>query len=130
MKRSPSWKPNRSSAGHEIPRILCNAKIHHHALESLQPMFVRDQILHPQNTTGKITVSYILISIFGQGMWHVWRKGEVCTRFWWGNLRERDHWGDQDVGGRIILRWILRKWEGVVGTGWSWLRIGTGGGRL
>ena len=31
---------------------------------------------------------------------------------------------------RIILRWILRKWEGVVGTGWSWLRIGTGGGHL
>ena len=30
-------------------------------------------------------------------MWHVWRKGEVCTRFWWGNLREREHWGDQDV---------------------------------
>ena len=62
-------------------------------------------------------------------MWHVCRKGEVCTRFWWGNLRERDHWGDQDVDG-VILRWILRKWEGVVGTGWNWLRIGTGGGRL
>ena len=60
-------------------------------------------------------------------MWHVWRKGEVCTTFWWGNLRERDHFGDQDVDGRIILRWIFRKWEGVVGTGWSWLRIGTGG---
>ena len=42
---------------------------------------------------------------------HVWRKGEVCTRFWWGNLRERDHWGDKDIDGRIILRWILRKWE-------------------
>ena len=42
----------------------------------------------------------------------------------------RDHWGDQDVDGRIILRWILRKWEGVVGTGCVWLRIGTGGGRL
>ena len=50
------------------------------------------------------------------------------TRFWWGNLRERDHWGDQDVDGRIILRWILRKWERVVGTGWGWLRIGTVGG--
>ena len=37
-------------------------------------------------------------------------KGKVCTRFWWGNLRERDHWGDQDVDGRIILKWILRKW--------------------
>ena len=42
----------------------------------------------------------------------------------------RDHWGDQDVDGRIILRWIFSKWEAVVGTGWSWFRIGTGGGRL
>jgi len=47
-----------------------------------------------------------------------------------GGLRERGHWGDQDVDGRIILRWIFRKLEGVVGTGWSWLRIGTGGGHL
>jgi len=38
--------------------------------------------------------------------------------------------GDPDVDGRIILRWIFRKGEGVVGTGWSWLRIGTGGGHL
>jgi hypothetical protein len=35
-----------------------------------------------------------------------------------------------DVDGRIILRWMFRKLEGVVGTGWSWLRIGTGGGHL
>ena len=57
-------------------------------------------------------------------------RGEGCTGFWWGNLTERDQWGDPDVDGRIILRWIFRKWEGVVGTGWSWLRIGTGGGHL
>jgi hypothetical protein len=37
---------------------------------------------------------------------------------------------DPDVDVRIILRWMLRKLEGVVGTGWSWLRIGTGGGHL
>jgi hypothetical protein len=49
---------------------------------------------------------------------------------WWGNLRERGHWGDPDVDGRIILRLIFRKLEGVVGTGWSWLRTGTGGGHL
>ena len=63
-------------------------------------------------------------------MCHVRGKGKVCTRFWWGNLREGGHWGDQDLDGRIILRWIFGKGEGVVGTGWSWLRIGTGGGRL
>jgi len=60
-------------------------------------------------------------------MWRVWWRGEGCTGFWWGNLNERDHWGDPDADGRIILRWIFRNWEGVVGTGWSWLRIGTGG---
>jgi hypothetical protein len=48
-------------------------------------------------------------------MWQVWGRGEVCTGFWWGSLRERDHWGDPDVEGRIILRGILRKWEGVCG---------------
>jgi hypothetical protein len=26
--------------------------------------------------------------------------------------------------------WVFRKWEGIVGTGWSGLRIGTGGGHL
>ena len=56
---------------------------------------------------------------------------ERCAQgFGEGNLRERDHRGDQDVDGKRILRCILRKWEGVVGTGWSWLRMGTGGGRL
>ena len=40
---------------------------------------------------------------------HVWRKGEVCTRFWWRNLRERDDWGYQDVDGGIILRWIFEE---------------------
>jgi hypothetical protein len=58
-----------------------------------------------------------------------WR-GEVCTGFWLGKLRERDNWGDSDVDGRIIFRRIFRKWEGVVGTGWSCLRIGIVGGHL
>jgi hypothetical protein len=29
--------------------------------------------------------------------------------FWWGNLREREDWGDPGVDGRIILGWIFRK---------------------
>ena len=63
-------------------------------------------------------------------MWRVWGSGEGCTGFWWGNLRERDRWRGPDADGRIILSWIFRKWEGVVRTAWSWLRIGTGGGHL
>jgi len=51
-------------------------------------------------------------------------------RFWWGNLRERDHWGDPGVDWRIILRCIFRKWDVGVRAGSSWLRIGTGGGHL
>jgi len=30
-------------------------------------------------------------------------RGEVCTGFWWGNLREGDHWGDPGVDGRINI---------------------------
>jgi hypothetical protein len=28
-------------------------------------------------------------------------------------VRERDHWGDPGIDGRIILRWIFRKWNVV-----------------
>jgi hypothetical protein len=41
---------------------------------------------------------------------HVAReRGEVCTGFWWGNMTERDQWGDPGIDGKIILRWILKK---------------------
>jgi hypothetical protein len=33
-------------------------------------------------------------------------------------------------GGRIILRWILERWDEVVRTGLIWLRIGTSGSAL
>jgi len=36
-------------------------------------------------------------STYGKG------RGEVYTGFWWGNLRERFHWEDPGVDGRIIL---------------------------
>jgi len=39
-------------------------------------------------------------------------RGETFTEFWWGNLRKTDHLGNRGVDGRIILRWIFRKWNG------------------
>jgi hypothetical protein len=55
-------------------------------------------------------------------------KGEACTGFWWEKLRERDHLRELGVDGRIILRWILRKWGVGYRLDQSGLRIGTGGG--
>jgi hypothetical protein len=45
-------------------------------------------------------------------------------------LREKDHWGDPGVEGRVLLRRNFMMWDVRVRTGLSWLRIGTGGGRL
>jgi hypothetical protein len=36
----------------------------------------------------------------------------VQIRFWWENVRERDHLDDPDVDRKVILRRIFRKWNG------------------
>jgi len=56
--------------------------------------------------------------------------GEVHTGFGLGNLREKQHLEDPGIEGKIISRWIFRKWDGEAWTGLIWLRIRTGGGLL
>ena len=50
------------------------------------------------------------------------RKG--AYRFWWENLRERDHLGDPGIDGRIILKLIFKKWCERLGLDASGLRKG------
>jgi hypothetical protein len=56
-------------------------------------------------------------------------RGKFCRGFCWENLKNRDHLKDPGVDGRIILKWIFRKWDGGGGVwnGSRWLRIRRGG---
>jgi hypothetical protein len=103
--------------------------------KSLILFLVYEIALHNEELSGLYSVPNIVRVIKSRRMaWagHVarMRKREVCTGFWWGNLGERDHWGDPGVDGRIILGWIFKKCDAGVRTGLGWLRIGIGGRRL
>jgi hypothetical protein len=52
------------------------------------------------------------------------------TQFLSENLKGRDHLENIDVDGRVILKWILKKYGGRVYTRFIWLGIGTSGGLL
>jgi hypothetical protein len=54
------------------------------------------------------------------------RRG-MHIKFWFESLKERDHEEYLDVRERIILRWIVGKWDGVYWNEFIWLWIGTSG---
>ena len=44
----------------------------------------------------------------------------MCTGFWWGNPRERDHWGDPDVDARMDIKMDLQEVGGGCG---DWMEL-------
>jgi hypothetical protein len=54
----------------------------------------------------------------------------IHRRYWWESQKERDHYEYLDVGERIIIKWNLQKYYGVLWTGFIWLKIRTSGGVL
>jgi hypothetical protein len=59
------------------------------------------------------------------------RMGEMRSayRILVGSREGRNHLEDSGIDGKIVLKWIFKKWEGAW-AGLIWLRIGTGGGLL
>jgi hypothetical protein len=55
-------------------------------------------------------------------MWHAWDRGRECTRFWWESPKERDHWEDQGVDGKMGSEWILGRLAWGVCIGFDCLR--------
>jgi hypothetical protein len=62
-------------------------------------------------------------------MGHVARigRGEVFIGFWLGGLKGRNHWEDQDIGGRMTLRWTLGRQGSTELPGFGLLRIESSG---
>jgi hypothetical protein len=63
------------------------------------------------NLHGSPSIIRIIMSRRMRWAGHAARTGGrgMNIRFWCETRKERDHWEDLDVGGRIVLEWILER---------------------
>jgi hypothetical protein len=113
----------RCSVGQELRQVmLSSAEYQLHVLEKYFIQFVTNLQRESGNFNvicKKLASHFILTLLFVQ-------QYIFSTFFKQWNLMM----GDPGVDGRIILRWIFRKWDVEACTGFIWLRKGTGGGLL
>ena len=69
--------------------------------DKLHDWYTAKLLFGSKNTTGMRLSGYV--TCVGDG------RGEVCTEFWWGNLRGRDLLEDIDLDRRIILKPIFNR---------------------
>jgi len=96
--------------------LFCLLIKSHHAISANTNYFQHPQEwiqLQASVLTMLTIVWYLAICSVFMFLYHVY------LRFWWGNLRERDHLEDSVVDDKIILKWIFKTWDVGHGLYWS-----------
>jgi hypothetical protein len=57
-------------------------------------------------------------------------RQERCIQGFGGERERKKPFGRPSPEGRIILKWVFKRWGGEAWTELNWLRIRTGGGSL
>ena len=79
----------------------------------------RENILHRMTASILWLHSANIVRVIKQEEWDGSGTAEMHTRFWWWNLREREHLKYPGVYGSIILKRIFRKFDGVI----DWINL-------